>query len=283
MEKVSIILITLNEEQNIERCLKSVRWADEIVVVDSGSTDRTVELAKKYTDSVHVHPFRGDSMQREVGVGHATGDWIFILDADEEVSSELAEEVLHIAREGTHSRESIVGYEYPRKPSAFGKWIEHGGWYPDYQFRFFRKDSYVANHREVHGGFETHGRKGRLIGIVYHHTYDTVFDYIERLNVYSSLYVSSKLGVEPNIQARWHNLILNPLSHFLRMFFSKKGYRDGFHGFVLAILDAVFSFAVYAKIWEYRMRQKEGKGLLPPITRAELNRRKRTGWASTEG
>ena len=138
MEKISFVLVTLNEAGNIERCLESVRWADEIVVVDSFSTDATVELARRYTDKVYQHEYPGTSRQVERGIGYATGDWIFVIDADEELSPELSAEVREVARDSR----GYAGFTFVRKPSAFGKWIEHGGWFPDEQFRFFRKDSY---------------------------------------------------------------------------------------------------------------------------------------------
>ena len=271
MEKVSVVLVTLNEAKNIERCLDSVRWADEIVVVDSFSTDRTVEIARRYTDRVYQHEYPGTSRQVEQGIGYATGDWIFVIDADEEVSADLAGEVREVLRDGR----GYAGFEFIRKPEAFGRWIEHGGWFPDYQFRFFRKDSYYCEHQEIHGGFNTRGKKGRLNGYLYHHTYGTIYSYVEKMNEYTSLHVSNRLKNNPREEAKWHDLVLSPLSHFLRMFFSRKGYRDGFHGFVLAILDANYAMLMYAKLWEYRMREKEGKGMLPPITNLELNALKR--------
>jgi glycosyltransferase involved in cell wall biosynthesis len=271
MQKLSVVLVTLNEEKNIDRCLGSVRWADEIVVVDSFSSDRTVELARQYTTKVYQHEYPGTSKQVERGIQYATGDWIFVIDADEEMSDELAAEVKSVLQ----GDGEIVGYEFIRKPSAFGKWIEHGGWFPDYQFRFFRKDSYYPEHQEIHGGFNTKGRRGRLKGYLYHHTYATIYSYVEKMNEYTSLHVSNKLRDNPAADAHWHDLILSPLSHFLRMFISKKGYKDGFHGFVLALLDATYTLLLYAKLWEYRMRQKEGKGLLPPTTNVELNSLKR--------
>jgi len=270
MQKLSVVLITLNEERNIDRCLRSVQWADEIIVVDSFSRDRTVERACAYTEKVYQHEYLGSTRQMERGIGYASGDWILFIDADEEVSEELAREIQEVLRESS----DITGYEILRKPWAFGKWIEHGGWFPDYQFRFFRKDSYSVNHEEVHGGFAPRGRAGRLSGCVYHYTYETIYAYVARMNEYTSLQVSNRLEANPGAVTRWHNLILNPLSHFLRMYFSKKGYKDGFHGFVLALLDATYSMLLYAKLWEYRLSQREGRGILPPITNSELNKLK---------
>lgn len=270
MQTLTVVLVTLNEEKNIERCLNSVRWANEIVVVDSFSKDRTVELARRFTEKVYQHEYPGTSRQVERGINYSSGGWIFVIDADEEMSEELAAEVKAVlANPG-----DMAGYEFIRKPSAFGKWIEHGGWFPDYQFRFFRRDSYYPEHQEIHGGFNTQGKRGRLKGYLYHHTYETIYSYVEKMNEYTSLHVSNKLKDNPDATATWRNLILNPLSHFLRMFISKQGYKDGFHGFVLALLDATYTMLLYAKLWEYRYRQREGQGTLPPITNAELNRLK---------
>lgn len=271
MPVLSVILTTLNEESNIDRCLSSATWADEIVVVDSFSSDRTVELARKYTDRIYQHEFPGSSRQVERGIQYATGQWVFYIDADEEVSPELASQV-QLAVKNT---DDIVGYEVLRKPSAFGKWIEHGGWFPDYPFRLFRKDSYIAEHQEVHGGFRTNGKKGRLEGILYHHTYETIYSYVEKMNDYTSLQVSNKLASDATLFPKRRTLILSPISHFLRMFLSKKGYKDGFHGFVLALLDATYTMLLYAKIWEYQSRKAAGVGGLPPVTNLDLNKVKR--------
>jgi (heptosyl)LPS beta-1,4-glucosyltransferase len=270
MERLSAVLITLNEEQRIDRCLGSVKWADEIIVVDSFSWDRTVERARRYTDKVFQCEYLGSTRQMVRGIEHASGDWILLVDGDEEVSQELSAEIRRVLL----APGDEVGYEILRKPQAFGKWIEYGGWYPDWQFRFFRKNGYIVNHEEVHGGFGPRGPHGRLKGPVYHYTYETIHDYLARMNEYTSLQVSNRLKANPEARASWYNLILSPLSHFLRMFLARKGYKDGFHGCVLAFLDSLYAMASYAKVWEYRMRQAEN-GPLPPITNAELNAIKR--------
>ena len=272
MDSLTVILTTLNEERNIERCLDSVRWADEIVVVDSFSTDRTPELARRYTDRFYQHVYAGSSRQVERGISYATSPWVFVIDADEVMSEELAREIRGVLADAP----SVAGFEILRKAFAFGRWIRHGGWFPDYQTRLFRTDSYVANHQEVHGGFRLRGESRRLEGVLYHYTYDTIFSYIAKMNDYTSLEVSNRLGRKPGARARWYNLLLNPLSRFLRSYVSLRGYRDGFHGFVLALLDAAYSMMFYAKLWEFRMRQAEGKGFRPPITNDELNLAKRS-------
>jgi glycosyltransferase involved in cell wall biosynthesis len=266
MATLSVVTITLNEERNIARCLRSVAWADETVVVDSFSRDRTLELARGLGARVYQHEYPGSTRQMERGIDYATGDWILFLDADEEVSPELAGEIRRILNEGTECR----GFEILRKPWAFGRWLEHGGWFPDWQFRLVRKDSYTVNHAEVHGGYSVRGSRGRLSGIVYHYTYETIFAYVARMNEYTSLEVANRLATRPDARARWYNMILSPVSHFLRMFLSRKGYRDGMHGFVLALLDAVYAMLLYAKLWEYGRARQEGRAT-PPITNRELN------------
>jgi glycosyltransferase involved in cell wall biosynthesis len=266
MATLSVVVITLNEEEKIDRCLASLTWADEIIVVDSFSSDATVQRARRYTSKVYQHEYTGSTRQMERGIQYASGDWILFVDADEVVSPELAGEIQQVLR----SPGETVGYEIPRKPSAFGKWIEHGGWFPDYQFRFFQKKSYIVNHAEVHGGYSTRGPRGRLRGYVYHYTYDGIADYLSRMNDYTSLEIANRLRDRPGAAAAWYNLFLSPISHFFRMFILRKGYRDGMHGFVLAAMDATYALALYAKLWEYRMRQKSGASL-PPITNLELN------------
>jgi glycosyltransferase involved in cell wall biosynthesis len=266
METLSVVTITLNEEKKIERCLRSVAWADERIVVDSFSRDRTVECARRLGAKVVQYEYPGSTRQMVRGIEKARGDWILFLDADEEVSPELAAEIQQILKQGTE----CTGFEILRRPRAFGRWLEHGGWFPDWQFRLIRKDSYTVNHAEVHGGFSSHGTHARLTGAVYHYTYDTIAAYVTRMNEYTSLEVANRLARRPESRARWYNMILNPTSHFLRMYVSLKGFKDGMQGFILAVLDATYSLGLQAKLWEYRQAQKEGRPT-PPITNRELN------------
>lgn len=267
MPKLSVILITYNEEKTVERCLRSVAWAEEIIVVDSFSTDRTVELAKKFTPIVIQHEYDGDIPQRQRGFDLSKGEWLLYIDADEEATEELKAEILTtISSPGAKD-----GYFVPRKVRAFGKWIRHGGWYPDYSFRLFRKDKYAAEPAEVHGGFTVNGEKGRLNSFLLHYSYESIEHYIDKMNVYTSLQITNKL--RENVSAvHLTKVLLSPASHFFRKFISQRGYRDGFHGFVLAVLGALYTLALYTKLWEYRFREREGKGVLPPITNVEIRK-----------
>jgi glycosyltransferase involved in cell wall biosynthesis len=267
MPDLSVIVITYNEERNIERCLESVRWADEIIVVDSFSRDRTIEIARRFTEKIIQHEYGGDIPQRERGFATAKGDWLLYIDADEEVTPDLRDAIVKAAT----SDSTKDGFYVLRKVQILGQWVFHGGWYPDYTFRLFRKDRYRAEHAEVHGGFTVDGEKGTLAGCLLHYTYDSIEQYLDKMNAYTSLAVSNKLKDNPQLRASPLRLVSSPLSHLLRKFFSNKGYKDGTLGFVLACLNAIYTLALYSKVWEYRWRQREGKGVFPPITNKELS------------
>jgi glycosyltransferase involved in cell wall biosynthesis len=272
MGALSVIVITWNEEKNIRRCLESVRWADEIILVDSFSTDRTQELARSFTRKIFQHEFDGDIPQRQRGFREASGEWLLYLDADEEVSEELGAQIRGVI--GTPG--GADGYYLSRRSKIFGKWIQHGGWSPDLTFRLFRRGKVIPEPAEVHGGFTVGGEKGTLSGTLYHYTYDSIQEYLAKMNDYTSLQVSSKLpGPDRAGHAAW-KILLSPLSHFFRKYVSTRGYRDGVRGLFLAALGAVYTLALYAKVWEYRMRaRQEGQEELPPVTNAELHRLKR--------
>lgn len=263
--KLSVVVVTMNEEANLPRCLKSVRWADEIVVVDSFSTDATVEVARTFTDHVYQHEYPGYSRQVERAVSYASGEWILIVDADEAVSPELALEIQSVVS-GNADRD---GFFVNRKVFAFGSEISHCGWFPDWQFRLARKDRLVAEHLEIHGGFTCTGEKGRLNGLLFHYTYGSIHQYIEKINEYTSLHVSNKLAERSRRSVGLHKLILSPLSLFLRMFVVNKGYKDGMAGFVLSAYSALYSMLLYAKLWEYHVAERSGNER-PPVTNAEL-------------
>lgn len=261
---ISVTVITKNEGANIERCLKSVQWADEIIVVDAESTDNTVTIAKKLNAKVIVKKWEGFAKQKEFAVSQAKNDWIFLIDADEEVTKALKDEILVTIQ----NKDALHGYEVPRKSFFLGKWIRYGGWYPGYQFRLFKKNKAEMNHRPVHEGFSVKGIIGQLQSDINHYTYTSLHQYIEKMNDYSSLEVLNKIA--KGKQMRWYNFILNPLSTFLRMIISQKGYKDGFHGFLLAYYSALHSLVIFAKTWEYQTAQ-DRKSDLPPVTSEALS------------
>lgn len=256
---ISIIIITKNEEKNIERCLKSVQWADEIIVVDADSSDRTVKIAKALNAKVIVKQWEGFSKQKEFALHQASSEWIFSLDADEEVTIELKEEIF-VTINLPHT---LNGYEVPRKSFFLDRWMKNGGWYPGHQLRLFKKSKTRMNHRPVHEGFLIEGLIGLLKADLNHYTYNSLHQYLEKMNDYSSLDVMNTIGNGRII--RWYHFILNPLSVFLRMYISLRGYKDGFYGFLLAYYSAFHALVIYAKCWEYQSAQRHGT-VIPPVS-----------------
>lgn len=265
---ISVTIISKNEEANIERCLKSVQWADEIIVVDAESTDATADIARRLNATVIVRAWEGFAKQKEFAMQQAKNEWVFSIDADEEVTPELQKEILAtIVR-----TDALNGYEVPRKSYFLGKFIRYGGWYPGYQRRLFRKSRSTMNHRPVHEGFLVEGLIGILTSDLNHYTYSSLHQYLEKMNDYSSLDVLNKISGGRTI--RWYNFIFNPLSVFLRMFVSLKGYKDGFHGLLIAYYSAVHSLAIYAKCWEYQTAAA-AHSALPPVTPESITALKR--------
>src|SRR5271154_5344803 len=180
---ISVAIVAMDEEANIGRTLASVRWADEIVLVDSGSKDRTCEIAREHGARVVVEPWRGYVAQKQYAIDLCTKDWVLLLDADEEVSPGLADEIrAAIARPNAAS-----GYKLPRKNLFLGRWIKHGGFYPDPKLRLFRRGAGQFEERLVHEDLRVEGTTASLHNHLLHHAYPTIEDYLEHMNRYSSL------------------------------------------------------------------------------------------------
>lgn len=245
MKKISAVISVFNEEKNIERCLKSLVFADEIIVVDNSSTDRTNELAKKFTKKIYIQandPVKID-LQKNLGFSKATGDWILSVDADEEVSPELAQEIKGVMDS------SVNGYYIPRKNIIFGKWIEHSGWYPDFQLRLFKKGKGKFTKIHVHEPLSLDGEIKYLKNDLIHHNYDTVSQFLHKaINIYIPSEAKNKL--DNGYVFSYADAVRFPLQEFLSRFFSRKGYKDGFHGLMLAMLMSFYHFLVFAEIWE---------------------------------
>jgi len=246
--KISVAIITWNEERNIKRCLESVKgWTDEIIVVDEESSDRTVEIAKKLGAKIYRHkrdrfvePARNFSFQK------ATGDWILILDADEEIPTALAKKLKVLAK-----KKGVNFFGVPRKNIIFGKWIRHSGWWPDYNIRFFRKGC-VRWSEKIHSVPLTRGKgedlEAKENNAIIHYNYQSISQYLERLNRYSD--IQSQELIKIGYQFKWLDLIDKPKNEFLSRFFANQGYRDGLHGLVLAFLQTFSELITYLKVWE---------------------------------
>jgi len=265
---LSVIVLTFNEERNIRRCLESVRWAPEIIVVDSFSTDRTTDIAAGFGARIVQHEYDSDLKQRDRGFRIAEGRWLLVLDADEVVSPELAGEIAAIL----DAPDAPGGYAVPILMNFHGRWIWHGGWYPGMTLRLFRKDRVKVEEAPVHGGYTVDGERGTLTHPIFHYSYDSISHYLEKMNDYTSLQVVNLLRSRPGFIPGPLKLFFSPVSHFLRNYFTRRGYRDGMPGFLLAVLDAVYSLGLYGKLWEERRRPA---GIPPPKDMAAIRAMKK--------
>jgi len=256
MSKISVCLATFNEEKNIKDCLESVRQlVDEIVIVDGTSTDKTVEIASSIGRSasgrkkpnikiiIRENPLMFH-INKQKAFEMATGDWILYLDADERVTPELKKEI----QSATHTKQHN-GFWIPRKNIIFGKWIKNSFWWPDYQLRLFKRGKAYLPCKSVHEQPRLTGKAGYLKNPLIHYNYQTVSQYIKRLNdLYTENDVRVFLAEKKKIS--WHDAIRFPVKEFLATFFAREGYKDGVHGLVLSILQAFSAFVTFAKVWE---------------------------------
>jgi glycosyltransferase involved in cell wall biosynthesis len=247
-EKVSACIMTLNEEANIERCLRSVTWCDEIVILDSGSTDRTLEICRTFTDNIHQHPWQGYIGQRNHIRGLAAHDWVLFMDADEEISPELRRDLL---AEIEHGLTGYVGYVFPRRVHYLGRWIRWGEWNPDLKLRFFKKDRGHSVGEEPHDRVVVDGPVKRLSSPLYHYTYDDLADHIETMNRFSSL--SAKAKFEGGYRFRRIDFLFRPAFRFWKGYFLKLGFLDGRRGFLIALISSWGVAIKYAKVWELQI------------------------------
>jgi glycosyltransferase involved in cell wall biosynthesis len=255
IQKLSVAIITQNEEANIRRTLESVRWADEIVVVDSGSTDKTVAICREYTNKVIHQDWLGFSHQKNLAIDKTTGDWVLSLDADEPIEPALAEEI-----RGIISRlDAFDGYRIPRKTFFLGKQVRYGGWYPDYNLRLFRKGRGRFEDRVVHEAIKVQGTIGNTRHALLHYAYPGLASYMSSINKYSSLAVSvmAEKGIN-DFKSGWLNILFRPVFTFVLKYVLRLGFLDGKRGLVLNLFHSYYVFAKYAKVWEWRESKKVG-------------------------
>jgi glycosyltransferase involved in cell wall biosynthesis len=241
----SVCIIACNEEHNLRRCLESVAWADDLlVVVDTRSRDATEAIARELGARVILHPYQGNVEQKSFALGEAKHDWVLSLDADESLSPELARAVQEtIARDGPAD-----GYELDRVTWHLGRWIRHGEFHPDWQLRLFRRSRGRFAGTNPHGRVELSGRRARLAGELQHHSYRDLADQVARIQEFSR--VQAQAMWDAGRRARAFDLVLRPPLRFLRAFVLKQGFRDGMAGFMIAAATAFHVFLKYAKLWE---------------------------------
>ena len=239
---LSVAIITKNEEANIRRTLESVRWADEVIVVDSGSTDRTCDIARQLGAKVFVEEWKGFAAQKNSAIEKCTGDWILSLDADEEVSEELAGAIKNVSAD-------FSGFYMNRKNLFLTRWIRRGGFYPDPKLRLFRRGKGRFEDRAVHETVKVEGEVGKLRGHLIHHAYPTLSSYIEHMNSYSSLGAEMAVA-KGNGRFSILNIVVRPLATFIYNYIFRLGFLDGREGLLLHLYHSVYVSWKYAKAWE---------------------------------
>jgi glycosyltransferase involved in cell wall biosynthesis len=247
MIKISSIIIAKNEEANIRRCIESqIGCVDEIVLlVDEESTDKTYEIAISYPIvKASIVKWKGYSETKKEAISLASNDWILWIDADEAITKELSDEI----KELKDSSPTYSNYSMPRKANFLGKWITHSGWYPGRVVRLFNRNNASFNKQNVHENLQVQGKSGQLNNDIEHYTDPSVSHYFTKFNIYTTL-AANDLKEKGRI---FHltDLIIRPISIFIKMYFVKKGFLDGIQGFILAIFSSAYVFTKYSKFWE---------------------------------
>ena len=240
---ISAVIATLNEEKNLKRCLKSIDFVDEIIIVDSGSSDKTVEIAKKFTKKIFFTDFKGFSQIKQYGIEKAKSEWVLIIDADEEVSDNLKQKLLEIDKKGNN----INGFYIKRETFFLGKKIKYCGWGKDYQLRFFKKNKGAFDGKIVHEALNVQGKIGYIDFPLYHYSYPDVKSYFDKMNRYTTLQAKQK---KENFLL--FKMIFNPFFKFFKMYFLRLGFLDGIHGLILSLFSGFSEFVKYAKMIEIK-------------------------------
>src|SRR5579875_1041217 len=252
---LSVAMIARNEEKNLPRTLESVRWADEIVIVDSGSVDRTPEIAKSF-EARHFfnRDFKGHPEQKTIAIDKCTSDWILLLDADEVVSSELAKEI-----QETITNPKYDAYWIPRLNLFMDRWIRHGGFYPDHKLRLWRRGTArMETGVGPHGTPQYAGPKGTLKHDLIHYAYPDFAHYLSHMNDYSSenVAVLVERGKASSLPGFLRLALLNPMATFIKNYFFRLGFLDGVAGLIYHINHSVYVHWKYVKAWEAGKRPK---------------------------
>jgi len=251
MEKLSVYVLTFNNERTIERCLASLQWAHELVVVDSFSTDETPEICRRYTDRVHQRKWTSHRDQYQYAADLTTHRWVMFVDADEEVSPALAEEVQH---ELTANNGQWDGFIAHRRTYYLGRWIKHGGWYPDYEIRIYdrTKGRWEGG---LHAKIRVDGKVKTLRNHYFHYTYRDVSDQIQTIDRYSDIAAEDMFHAGKPFSVL--RMLLHPLYRFMKEYIFKRGFLDGLPGLIIVFSTMFYVFIKYAKLWELRKGLRE--------------------------
>ncbi|MBI3278225.1 MAG: glycosyltransferase family 2 protein [Acidobacteria bacterium] len=239
--KISATIITFNEERNIARAMESLRCCDEIVVVDSRSTDRTAEIAERLGARVIESPWVGYARQKNLAAGHAAHDWIFSIDADEALSEALEGEIWQIKKNGPN----YDAYTMPRLAQYLGRWILHSGWYPDRKIRLYNRHKAKWVGQYVHETVQVDGSIGHLDSDLLHFTCSSLSEHLKSMDRYTTLAAEQLVAQKKHVG--WNDLILDPAWTFFRTFVLRRGFLDGMEGLTIAYMAALYNFVKYAK------------------------------------
>jgi glycosyltransferase involved in cell wall biosynthesis len=242
--KVTVTVITLNESANLAAALDSVKWADEVVVVDAESTDDTVAIARRYTDRVIVRPWPGYVAQKNFAADQASNDWILSLDADERVTPALAGEIRSLLQR----EPAAAGYRVPRLTFHLGRWIRSTDWYPDYQLRLYDRRRGQWAGRYVHESVKTDGPVARLSNDLQHYAFRDVAHHLRAIDRYTSL--AARQMFEDGRRASWFDVLIHPRLAFFRNYILRGGFRDGMPGLIISVMNAHYVGVKFAKLWE---------------------------------
>lgn len=245
MQKLSVFIVTKNEEVDIKQCLESVKWAHEIVVVDSNSTDKTVEIAKEYTDKVFLREWEGYSKQKNFALEKCTGDWVLNIDADERVTERLKIGIESLLKDEKPSQ--YVGYLVPFKFYFLGHHLRFGGCAGEYHLRLFKNGKGYYDDRKVHEGIKIEGKIGKMKGYIIHYSYSSLKEYLDKLNLYTDIIARTKYQKGERFHP-WH--LFRFAFEFCLRYIVKLGIFDGVPGFVYAFLSSFYGITKHIKVWE---------------------------------
>lgn len=252
---ISAFVICCNEEAQIRRCLESITWCDEIIVIDSGSTDRTVEICNEYTSNVRHNEWPGYLKQKEFGLSLCKSEWVLNIDADEEVSPELAREIQALLAADRRGEISANGYNLNRLVFFLNRWWNKGGWYPEYRLRLLRRSAASWGGLCPHEKAIVSGEVGRCRGDIYHYSFTDLTDFARRSNTLASNTAASLVALGRT--TKLSDLIFRPLSRFFKFYVIKRGYREGLAGLIVALIEANSTMLKYAKVWEATVIKKQ--------------------------
>jgi len=246
---LSVIIITKNEEFHIAKCLESVKWADEIIILDSGSSDETVSICRQFTQHVFETDWQGFGIQKQRALNKATGDWVLSIDADEIITPELRYEIEQAINQNQHD-----AFLLPRLSNYCGKLIKHGGWYPDYILRLFRRDLGRFSDAIVHEIVIVNDKISKLNSPILHDSYKDLAEVLRKMDSYSTL--GAKLLFEKGVKSSVSKAVLKGAWTFWRTYVFRRGFLDGSHGLMLAIYSSETTYYKYLKLWELQTQFK---------------------------